>query len=120
MSSDRGLRKLAAIMAADVVGYSRLIENDEARTLAALRTLRISVFDRLVADNRGRIVKLMGDGILVEFNSAVDAVVCATAIQSHIAREQTESASIPPIIFRIGNNLGDVAVDGDDLMGGRR
>ena len=117
MSSDRAVRKLAAILAADVVGYSRLIEKDEARTLAALRKLRVSVFDPLVAENRGRIVKLMGDGILVEFNSAVDAVVCATAIQGRIASEQPDSASSPRIVFRIGINLGDVALDGDDLMG---
>ena len=74
-------RRLAAIMAADIVGYSRLIETDEARTLAAIRALRSQVLDPLIADHKGRIVKLMGDGAIVEFGSVVDAVACAVALQ---------------------------------------
>ena len=117
MPSERAVRKLAAILAADVVGYSRLIEVDEASTLAAMKDLRISVFDRLLADHRGRIVKLMGDGTLVEFSSAVDAVACAVAIQGEVAARQAGTDPRRRIIFRMGINLGDVAVDGDDLMG---
>jgi class 3 adenylate cyclase/TolB-like protein len=117
MSSERAVRKLAAILAADVVGYSRLIELDEANTLAAMKELRISVFDRLLLEHRGRIVKLMGDGTLVEFSSAVDAVACAVAIQGEVAERQAGTDPKRRIIFRMGINLGDVAVDGDDLMG---
>ncbi len=72
-------RRLAAILAADIVAYSRLIETDEARTLAAIRALRSQVLDPLIADHKGRIVKLMGDGAIVEFGSIVDAVACAVA-----------------------------------------
>ena len=117
MSSERAVRKLAAILAADVVGYSRLIELDEANTLAAMKDLRISVFDRLLVEHRGRIVKLMGDGTLVEFSSAVDAVACAVAIQGEVAARQAGTDPKRRIVFRMGINLGDVAVDGDDLMG---
>jgi TolB-like protein/class 3 adenylate cyclase len=104
-------RRLAAILAADVVGYARLIEQDEAATLAALRELRQRVIDPLLAEHKGRIVKLMGDGALVEFASVVDAVACAVAVQQ---------AEVPPkrrIVFRIGINLGDVVVEGEDLLG---
>ena len=77
-------RRLAAIMATDIVGYSRLIETDEARTLTAIRALRSQVIDPLIADHRGRIVKLMGDGAIVEFGSVVDAVACAVAVQEGV------------------------------------
>ena len=77
----RSERRLAAIMAADIVGYSRLIEQDEAGTLAAIQDLRREVIDPLLAEHRGRIVKLMGDGAIVEFGSVVDAVACAVAVQ---------------------------------------
>jgi TolB-like protein/class 3 adenylate cyclase/Tfp pilus assembly protein PilF len=110
-------RRLAAILAADVVGYSRLIEQDEAATLAALKGLRQQVIDPLLAEHKGRIVKLMGDGALVEFASVVDAVACAVAVQRGVAEQQAE---VPPerrIVFRIGVNLGDVVVEGDDLFG---
>ena len=81
MDTGRAERRLAAIMAADIVGYSRLIETDEAGTLAAMRQLRADVIDPLVAEHKGRIVKLMGDGALIEFASVVDAVACAVAVQ---------------------------------------
>ncbi|KAB0266281.1 adenylate/guanylate cyclase domain-containing protein [Microvirga brassicacearum] len=110
-------RRLTAIMATDVVGYSRLVEADEAGTLAALKSLRQTVLEPLLAEYRGRIVKLMGDGLIAEFGSVVGAVACAAAIQRQLAAGQEE---IPPerrIVLRIGVNLGDVVVEGDDLMG---
>ena len=110
-------RRLAAILAADIVAYSRLIEMDEARTLAAIKALRTEVTDPLIAEHRGRIVKLMGDGAIVEFGSAVDAVACAVAIQEGVTIHQQQ---VPPehrIVFRIGINLGDVVVENDDLLG---
>ena len=110
-------RRLAAILAADVVGYSRLIENDEASTLAAIRKLRAEVIDPLLAKHHGRIVKLMGDGAIVEFGSVVDAVSCAVALQKDVAAAQAEIPVERRIVFRIGINLGDVVVEGDDLLG---
>ena len=113
----RAERRLAAILAADVVGYSRLVEADEAGTLAALRELRRAVVDPLLAEHRGRIVKLMGDGAIAEFGSVVDAVACAAALQKAVAEHQ---AGVPPgrrVVFRIGVNLGDVVVEGEDLLG---
>ncbi len=104
-------RKLAAILAADVVGYSSLMAKDEAGTMSALRAHRADVFDPAVTDHGGRIVKLMGDGALVEFSSAVNAVQAAVAIQSALR----EASS--PIRLRIGINLGDVIIEGDDLYG---
>jgi class 3 adenylate cyclase len=83
-------RRLAVILAADVVGYSRLVEQDEAATLAALKSLRQAVIDPLLAEHHGRIVKLMGDGALVEFGSVVDAVACAVAVQRAVAERQAE------------------------------
>ena len=110
-------RRLVAILAADVVGYSHLVEMDEAGTLAALKALRREVIDPLLAEHHGRIVKLMGDGALAEFGSVVDAVACAVAVQKDVADRQD---GVPPerrIVFRIGINLGDVVVEGDDLLG---
>jgi TolB-like protein/class 3 adenylate cyclase/Tfp pilus assembly protein PilF len=117
MASTQTERRLAAIMAADVVGYSRLVEQDEQSTLAALRGIRQSVIDPLLAEHRGRIVKLMGDGALVEFGSVVDAVSCAVAIQAGAAARQAQVAPERQIVFRIGINLGDVVVEGEDLLG---
>jgi TolB-like protein/class 3 adenylate cyclase/tetratricopeptide (TPR) repeat protein len=117
MANAHAERRLAAILAADVVGYSHLIEQDEAATLAALKGLRQQVIDPLLAEHKGRIVKLMGDGALVEFGSVVDAVACAVAVQRGVAERQ---AAVPPerrIVFRIGINLGDVVVEGEDLFG---
>ncbi|MFO1075970.1 MAG: adenylate/guanylate cyclase domain-containing protein, partial [Geminicoccaceae bacterium] len=113
----RAERRLAAILAADIVGYSRLVEQDEAGTLAAIRELRDQAIGPLLAEHKGRIVKLMGDGAIVEFASVVDAVACAVAIQQAVAERQAESLPERRIVFRIGINLGDVVVDGDDLLG---
>lgn len=110
-------RRLSAIMAADIVGYSRLIEADETATLAAITALRAQVIDPLLIEYNGRLVKLMGDGLLVEFASVVDAVLCAVAMQNQMAINQQELPSERRITFRIGVNLGDVVVAGDDLLG---
>ena len=110
-------RRLAAILAADIVGYSRLIEQDEAGTLAAIKGLREEAIDPLLAEHKGRIVKLMGDGAIVEFGSVVDAVACAVAVQKAVAERQAEAPPDRRIVFRIGVNLGDVVVEGDDLLG---
>jgi adenylate cyclase len=110
-------RRLAAILAADVVGFSRLIEHNEAGTLAALRDRRKSILVPLVALHKGRIVKLMGDGVLVEFASAVNAVECAVALQEKMAEANIGLKDERAIILRIGINLGDVAVEGEDLFG---
>ena len=117
MVATRSERRLAAIMAADIVGYSRLMETDEAATLAAIKALRVDVIDLLLGEHEGRIVKLMGDGALVEFRSVVDAVACAVAMQTGVAAHQAAAPSERRIVFRIGINLGDVVVEGDDLLG---
>ena len=104
-------RRLAAILAADVVGYSKLMTEDEEATLTELKAHRADLFNPKIAEHNGRIIKLMGDGTLVEFASVVDAVNCAVAIQSAVA--EADSA----ICLRIGINLGDVIVDGDDIYG---
>src|SRR5438477_6043101 len=106
-------RRLTAILAADVVGYSRLMGNDEAGTLAQLKEIRRAVVDAKIAAHRGRIVKLTGDGVLAEFPSVVNAVSCATEIQTAMRVRTSESA----IQFRIGVNLGDVIAEGDDIYG---
>ncbi|WP_348649104.1 MULTISPECIES: adenylate/guanylate cyclase domain-containing protein [Rhizobium] len=110
-------RRLAAILVADVVGYSRLVEADESKTLATLISLQASVFRPLIADHAGRLVKLMGDGLIAEFASVVQAVSCAIAIQNALAGQPGAAGSADRIVLRIGLNLGDVVVDGDDLLG---
>jgi TolB-like protein/class 3 adenylate cyclase/tetratricopeptide (TPR) repeat protein len=110
-------RRLAAILAADVVGYSRLIEQDEAHTLSTLKALRREVVDPLLTEHRGRTVKLMGDGAIAEFGSVVDAVACAVAVQRTVAERQANVPAERKMVFRIGVNLGDVVVEGDDLLG---
>ena len=110
-------RKLTAILAADVVGYSRLMEIDEAGTLAALKSHRADLIDPEIAKWRGRIVKLMGDGALVEFASVVNAVSCALAIQEGIAGRNESLPEDRRIAFRIGVHLGDVMIEGDDIYG---
>jgi adenylate cyclase len=104
-------------MSADVVGYSRLMGVDEAGTLAALKQLRTKLIDPIIAEYRGRLVKLMGDGALIEFASAVDAVECAVCIQRRVAENNTEVPDSKSIAFRIGVNVGDVIIDGDDIYG---
>jgi adenylate cyclase len=110
-------RRLAAILAADVVGYSRLVEADEAGTLAALKSRRKNVLEPLVARHHGRIVKLMGDGVLVEFGSAVNAVQCAVELQKGFAEANADLADDTAALLRVGVNLGDVVVEGGDLFG---
>jgi len=111
VSAERVERRLAAVLAADVAGYSRLMATDEVGTLDALRTLRHELVDPAIAEHRGRIVKTTGDGMLVEFASAVDAVTCAMAVQAAMA------ARAGNLSFRIGINVGDVIIDGDDIFG---
>ena len=117
MAEERINRKLAAILAADVVGYSRLMASDEAGTLAALKRHRQMVFEPAVAAHQGRIVKLIGDGSIVEFASVVDAVNCALSVQRSGDSLQDESLHQPKIVLRIGINLGDVIIEGDDIYG---
>jgi TolB-like protein/class 3 adenylate cyclase/Tfp pilus assembly protein PilF len=117
MATVRVERRLAAIVAADIVGYSRLVEADEAGTLAAIKVLRWQVLDPLLAAHQGRIVKLMGDGAIVEFGSAVGAVAFAVAMQHAVAAHQAEVSADKRIVYRIGVNLGDIVVEGDDLLG---
>ncbi len=117
MAEERINRKLAAILAADVVGYSLLMAADEAGTLAALKRHRELVFDPAVAAHNGRIVKLIGDGTIVEFGSVVDAVNCALLVQRRNGTLPDEALGQSKIILRIGVNLGDVIIEGDDIYG---
>ncbi len=117
MAEKRVQRRLAAILAADVVGYSRMMGEDEFGTLAQLKTLRRELFEPKTAQFGGRIFKNTGDGALVEFGSAIDAVQCAVEIQRALARRNADVPEDRRIILRIGISLGDVIVDGDDLYG---
>jgi adenylate cyclase len=110
-------RKLVAILAADVVGYSRLMGVDEAGTLARLKALRHDFIEPAIGGHGGRIVKLMGDGALVEFSSVIDAVSCAVEIQRLAGEQNRDLPGDSRIDFRIGINLGDVIVDGEDFYG---
>jgi TolB-like protein/class 3 adenylate cyclase/tetratricopeptide (TPR) repeat protein len=110
-------RKLAAILAADVVGYSRLVGDDEAGTIARLKALRKDFIEPLIAEYHGRVVKLMGDGALVEFASAVDAVECAVAIQKGVAEREAAVPDDRRLAFRIGINVGDIIVEDGDILG---
>ena len=115
MAEQQITRRLAAILAADVVGYSRMMGADEAGTLAALRRIWDETFNPAVAERRGRIVKMMGDGALVEFGSVVDAVECAVAIQRAMGERNLDRRAA--VEFRIGINLGDIVIEGDDIFG---
>ncbi len=110
-------RRLAAILSADVVGYSRLMEEDEDGTLSVLQAHRAELIDPTIAAHRGRIVKLMGDGALVEFASVVDAVECAVAVQRGMAQRNANVPEDKRIDFRIGINLGDIIIEGTDIYG---
>lgn len=110
-------RRLAAILAADVVGYTRLMGADETETLRRFTKLRQQVVEPLIADHHGRVVKLMGDGLLVEFASVVDALTCAVAWQDGVAEREAVVDEDRRFNFRIGINLGDVIVEGDDIHG---
>ena len=117
MAGQRLQRRLAAILSADVVGYSRLMGLDEAGTLSRLNALRRELIDPTIAAHSGRIVKLMGDGALVEFASAVDAVTCAIEIQRQLREQDAGSTKSIPIQFRIGINVGDIIIEGEDILG---
>src|SRR5262247_283893 len=117
MAEERAQRRLAAILATDVVGYSRLMEQDEAGTLGALADRRKAILEPLFAKYHGRVVRLMGDGTLAEFASAVDAVQCAVEIRKAMRKANAPLPEDRAIVLRVGLNLGDVVVDGDDLYG---
>jgi TolB-like protein/tetratricopeptide (TPR) repeat protein len=117
MHQERVQRRLAAILAADVVGYSRLMEQDEAGTLATLKARRKEVLEPLCTQHHGRIFKVTGDGVLVEFGSAVNAVQCAVELQREMAAASGDLPDARRIVLRVGVNLGDVMIDGGDLYG---
>jgi adenylate cyclase len=110
-------RRLAAIVSADVAGYSRLMGRDESGTLAALKALRREVVDPRITTHGGRIVKTTGDGLLLEFRSVVDAVRCVVGIQAAMADRNAGVPDAQRIAFRIGVNVGDIIIDGDDIFG---
>jgi TolB-like protein len=113
----RAQRQLSAILAADVAGYSRLIGLDEEGTLARLKELRRTLIDPKISEYRGRIVKTMGDGLLVQFGSVVDAVRCAVEVQHHITEQNVRTDEEQRIEFRMGINVGDIVIDGNDIHG---
>src|SRR4029078_7383796 len=110
-------RRLAAILAADVVAYSLLMGADEMATITALKSHRRELIDSGIAEHHGRIVKTTGDGMLVDFASVVDAVACAVKIQRSMVSRNTAIAADKQIVFRIGINVGDIIIDGDDIFG---
>src|SRR5262245_18798757 len=112
MAEARAKRRLAAILAADVVGYSRLMEQDELGTLDTLKSRRREVLEPLVSKHGGRIFKVAGDGVLIEFMSAVNAVQCAIELQRDMAAANVDVPEARRIVLRIGVNLGDVIVEG--------
>lgn len=117
MATDRVERRLTAILAADVAGYSRLVGEDEEGTLAHLKGHRRALVDPQLAKHRGRIVKTTGDGMLAEFASVVDALRCAVEIQRGMAERNSALAPARRIEFRIGINVGDIVAEGDDILG---
>ena len=117
MSEPRVERRLAAVLAADVAGYSRLMGADEEGTLAALKACRRELIDPKIAEHRGRMVKTTGDGALVEFASAVDATRCAVEIQRAMAERNAVIPEDRRIEFRIGINVGDIIIDQEDIYG---
>ena len=110
-------RRLAAILAADVAGYSRLIGDDEEGTLNQLRSIRADVIDPKISEHRGRVVKTTGDGLLVEFTSVVDALRCASEIQTAMAEGNAKITADKRIEFRIGVHQGDIVVEDGDILG---
>jgi adenylate cyclase len=117
LATERVERKLAAILAADVAGYSRLMGTDEEGTLARLKALRRELADPKIKEHRGRIVKTTGDGLLLEFASVVDAVRCAVEVQREMAERNADVPSDRRIEFRMGINIGDIIKDGRDIYG---
>src|SRR5712691_6184031 len=114
---NRAERRLAAILTADVAGYSRLIGEDEEGTLGRLRSIRAEVIDPKLAEHRGRLVKTTGDGLLVEFGSVIDALRCAVEIQREMAGRSDEFPPDRRVDFRIGINVGDIVVENGDILG---
>ena len=110
-------RRLAAIVSADVVGYSRLMGVDETGTLAALRAHRAELIDPLIAKHGGRIVKTMGDGLLLEFPSVVNATQCVVEVQQGMSERNVGVDQDRRITFRVGVNLGDIIIEGEDILG---
>jgi adenylate cyclase len=117
MEAHKPDRRLAAIVAADVVGYSRLMEVDEAGTLARLKTVQLELIDPAIARCKGRIIKTMGDGMLVEFQSVTEALRCAVDFQERMARRNRDMPASRSLLYRFGINLGDVIVDESDIFG---
>jgi adenylate cyclase len=117
MEGSNVARRLAAVLAADVVGYSRLMEADEVGTLARLKTVRLELIDPAIANCKGRIVKTTGDGILVEFQSVTEALRCAVDFQERMARRNRDMSASRALLYRIGINLGDVIVEEHDIFG---
>src|SRR5262245_8201507 len=113
----REQRRLAAIVSADVAGYSRLMGRDESGTLGALKALRRDLMDPKINEHAGRIVKTTGDGLLLEFASVVDAVRCVGEIQAAMAAHNADVPAERRIEFRFGVNIGDIIIDGDDIFG---
>ncbi len=118
MAEERVQRRLAAILAADVVCYSRLMETDETGTLAQLKSIRKELVDPKIEEHGGRVVKTTGDGLLIEFPSAVEAVQNAVEIQRAMIKRNEDVPDDRRMDFRVGINLGDIIVDGDDIHGG--
>src|SRR5215468_2301556 len=110
-------RRLAAVLVADVAGYSRLVGADEEGTLSRLKAVRADLFDPKIAEHRGRLVHTSGDGLLVEFSSVVDALRCATEVQAAMSERNAEVPSDLQIQWRIGINVGDVVVEDGDIFG---
>ncbi len=117
MESGHEERRLTTILAADVVGYSRLMAADESGTLASLKALRRELIEPKTAEHHGRVVKLMGDGTLMEFGSVVDAVTFAVDVQRAMALRNTGVPEDQRITYRMGINIGDIIVEGDDIYG---
>ena len=117
MAEERLKRRLAAILSADVVGYARLMGADEAGTLARLNTLRREILDPTISAHSGRVVKLMGDGVLAEFASVVEAVNCAIEIQQQVTTRDNRGSEAGPLRYRIGVHIGDVIIEGGDIFG---
>src|ERR1700682_847777 len=117
LSSEHVERRLAAVLAADIAGYSRLMGRDEEGILAQLKSFRKALIDPAIAEHRGRIVKTTGDGMLVEFASAVHAVRCAVEVQRGMAKQNADVPQDARIEFRVGIHVGDIMIDENDIFG---
>src|SRR6201982_3261201 len=117
LTDPRVERRLAAVVAADIAGYSRLMGRDDEGTLARVKAIRSGLVDPTIAAHRGRIVKTTGDGILVEFASAVDAARCAIEVQRGLAEQNAAVPEVRRLEYRIGIHVGDIIVDDNDIFG---